>query len=43
MAQNVAWWWPDRLKNWQYFGQGLIIFVVLAPLFIGENDQIWDS
>ena len=33
----------DQLENWLHFGHGLLIFLLLAPLWLSETGQIWDS
>ena len=31
----------DQLQNWLDYGHGLFIFLLLAPLWLGETGQIW--
>ena len=33
----------DHLQNWLNYGHGLLIFLLLAPLWLSETGQIWGS
>ena len=34
---------PDHLQNWLVYGHGLLIFLLLAPLWLNEMGQVWIS
>ena len=33
--------YPDHLQNWLDYGHGLLIFLLLAPLWLSETGEIW--
>ena len=34
--------YPHHLQNWQDDSHSLLIFLILAPFWLSETDQIWD-
>ena len=34
--------YPDHLQNWLDFSHGLLIFLILAPLWLRDSGHIWD-